>query len=142
MGARSFQENGLTAQAPQNGDQDEFSRTSIRKVSLNGDAAALHQHYSVKTKEIKTFQPSCSRGNRTRYFLKSRGGCNYLYCTYCTIPFAEGNSRNPSVRGLSLDVSRRAEGGKEIVITGVNIGDFGSDYHERFIRPCRGNRVR
>ena len=63
----------------------------------NGDAAALHQHYSVKTKEIKTFQPSCSRGNRTRYFLKVQDGCNY-YCTYCTIPFARGNSRNPSIQ--------------------------------------------
>ena len=75
------QENGLAAQTPQNGDAES---------PQNGDAAALHQHYSVKTKEIKTFQPSCSRGNRTRYFLKVQDGCNY-YCTYCTIPFARGN---------------------------------------------------
>ena len=60
---------------------------------------ALHLHHSVKTKEIKTFQPSCSRGNRTRYFLKVQDGCNY-YCTYCTIPFARGNSRNDGVEGI------------------------------------------
>ena len=99
----------------------------------NSDAAALHQHYSVKTKEIKTFQPSCSRGNRTRYFLKVQDGCNY-YCTYCTIPFARGNSRNPSIQSLVAQCEQAAaEGGKEIVITGVNIGDFGQTTHERFI---------
>ena len=95
--------------------------------------SALHAHHSVKTKEIKTFQPSCSRGNRTRYFLKVQDGCNY-YCTYCTIPFARGNSRNPSIESLIQQAEQTAqEGGKEIVITGVNIGDFGQTTHERFI---------
>ena len=95
--------------------------------------SALHDHHSVKTKEIKTFQPSCSRGNRTRYFLKVQDGCNY-YCTYCTIPFARGNSRNPSIESLVQQAEQTAqEGGKEIVITGVNIGDFGQTTHERFI---------
>lgn len=97
------------------------------------DPIALHQHFSVKTKEIKKFQPSCSRGNRTRYFLKVQDGCNY-YCTYCTIPFARGNSRNPSIASLVEQAEQAAkEGGKEIVITGVNIGDFGQTTHERFI---------
>ena len=96
-------------------------------------AEALHAHHSVKTKDIKTFQPSCSRGNRTRYFLKVQDGCNY-YCTYCTIPFARGNSRNPSIDSLVEQAERAAsEGGKEIVITGVNIGDFGQSTHEHFI---------
>ena len=96
-------------------------------------ADALHEHHCVRTKDIKTFQPSCSRGNRTRYFLKVQDGCNY-YCTYCTIPFARGNSRNPSIVSL-VEQSQQAalEGGKEIVITGVNIGDFGQSTHERFI---------
>ena len=126
------QENGLAAQTPQNGDA-ESSQNSDAVTSQNGDAAALHQHYSVKTKEIKTFQPSCSRGNRTRYFLKVQDGCNY-YCTYCTIPFARGNSRNPSIQSLVAQCEQAAaEGGKEIVITGVNIGDFGQTTHERFI---------
>ncbi len=94
---------------------------------------ALHEHHRVKTKDITTFQPSCSRGNRTRYFLKVQDGCNY-YCTYCTIPFARGNSRNPSIVSLVEQAEQTvSEGGKEIVITGVNIGDFGQTTHERFI---------
>lgn len=96
-----------------------------------------HSHcgefHAVKTKDIKTFQHSCSKGNRTRYFLKVQDGCNY-YCTYCTIPFARGNSRNPSIASL-VEQARKAaaEGGEEIVITGVNIGDFGQTTGERFI---------
>lgn len=97
------------------------------------DASALHEHHSVKTKDIRTFQPSCSKGNRTRYFLKVQDGCNY-YCTYCTIPFARGNSRNPSIQSLVEQAQKAAdEGGKEIVITGVNIGDFGQTTGERFV---------
>lgn len=93
----------------------------------------LHQHHTVKTKDIKTFQPSCSRGNRTRYFLKVQDGCNY-FCTYCTIPFARGQSRNPTIASLVKQAQQAAaEGGKEIVLTGVNIGDFGRTTHEQFI---------
>lgn len=93
----------------------------------------LHQHHTVKTKDIKTFQPSCSRGNRTRYFLKVQDGCNY-FCTYCTIPFARGQSRNPTIASLVEQAQQAAaEGGKEIVLTGVNIGDFGRTTHEQFV---------
>lgn len=94
---------------------------------------SLHKHYSVKTKDIKTFAPSCSRGNRTRYFLKVQDGCDY-FCTYCTIPFARGFSRNPSIASLVGQARQAAaEGGKEIVLTGVNIGDFGATTHESFV---------
>ena len=88
---------------------------------------------TVKTKDIKSFAPSCSRGNRTRYFLKVQDGCDY-FCTYCTIPYARGFSRNPSIASL-VEQAREAaaEGGKEIVLTGVNIGDFGKTTGERFI---------
>lgn len=93
----------------------------------------LQQHHTVKTKDIKTFQPSCSRGNRTRYFLKVQDGCNY-FCTYCTIPFARGQSRNPTIASLVEQAQQAAaEGGKEIVLTGVNIGDFGRTTNEQFI---------
>jgi threonylcarbamoyladenosine tRNA methylthiotransferase MtaB len=93
----------------------------------------LHEFHHVKTKDIKTFQPSCSRGNRTRYFLKVQDGCNY-FCTYCTIPYARGFSRNPSIASLVEQAEQAAsEGGKEIVLTGVNIGDFGETTHEKFI---------
>ena len=104
--------------------------------ALPADAADDgHRHifHNVKTKDIKTFQPSCSRGNRTRYFLKVQDGCNY-YCTYCTIPFARGHSRNPSIASLVAQAEQAArEGGKEIVLTGVNIGDFGRTTGEKFI---------
>ena len=83
------------------------------------------------------FFPSCSRGNRTRYFLKVQDGCNY-FCTYCTIPLARGRSRNGSIASI-LEQARQAaaEGGKEIVITGVNIGDFGHSTGETFAELVR-----
>lgn len=83
-------------------------------------------------KEISTFAPSCSRGDRTRFFLKVQDGCDY-FCSYCTIPFARGRSRNGTIRSM-VEQARQAaaEGGKEIVITGVNIGDFGKSTGENF----------
>ena len=78
------------------------------------------------------FFGACSRGDRTRYFLKVQDGCNY-YCTYCTIPIARGRSRNGSIASLIEQAQQVAqEGGKEIVITGVNIGDFGRSTGETF----------
>ena len=89
--------------------------------------------YTKKTKDIKSFTPSCSRGNRTRYFLKVQDGCDY-FCTYCTIPYARGFSRNPSISSLVEQAQGAAyEGGKEIVLTGVNIGDFGKTTGEHFL---------
>ena len=89
--------------------------------------------YRQKTKDIKSFAPSCSKGNRTRYFLKVQDGCDY-FCTYCTIPYARGFSRNPSIESLVAQAREAAqEGGKEIVLTGVNIGDFGKTTGERFV---------
>ena len=84
-------------------------------------------------KEICSFAPSCSRGDRTRYFLKVQDGCDY-FCTYCTIPYARGRSRNGSITSL-VEQARQvaAEGGKEIVLTGVNIGDFGKTTGETFL---------
>ncbi|MBO5721394.1 MAG: tRNA (N(6)-L-threonylcarbamoyladenosine(37)-C(2))-methylthiotransferase MtaB [Bacteroidales bacterium] len=83
--------------------------------------------------EIKNFAPSCSRGDRTRYFLKVQDGCDY-YCSYCTIPFARGRSRNGSIESMVEQARQVAEeGGKEIVITGVNIGDFGKTTGETFL---------
>ena len=79
----------------------------------------------VPSKELREFMPSCSRGDRTRYFLKVQDGCNY-FCSYCTIPAARGRSRSGSISQL-VEMAQQvaAEGGKEIVLTGVNIGDFG-----------------
>ncbi len=84
-------------------------------------------------KEIRSFAPSCSRGDRTRYFLKVQDGCDY-FCTYCTIPLARGKSRNGSIASMVEQARKVAEeGGKEIVITGVNIGDFGKTTGESFL---------
>ena len=94
-------------------------------------------YYIQKTKDIKSFAPSCSRGNRTRFFLKVQDGCDY-FCTYCTIPYARGFSRNPSIASL-VEQAREAavEGGQEIVLTGVNIGDFGKTTGESFMDLVR-----
>jgi threonylcarbamoyladenosine tRNA methylthiotransferase MtaB len=84
-------------------------------------------------KDIRRFSPSCECGDRTRYFLKVQDGCDY-YCSYCTIPLARGRSRSGSISSLvdqAQDVASR--GGKEIVITGVNIGDFGKNTGESFL---------
>ena len=116
---------------------DYLSNAWSNQLRKGDITAEKHSHcgefHAVKTKDIKTFQHSCSKGNRTRYFLKVQDGCNY-YCTYCTIPFARGNSRNPSIESLVAQAKKAAaEGGKEIVITGVNIGDFGQTTGEKFI---------
>ena len=83
-------------------------------------------------KDIRSFAPSCSRGDRTRYFLKVQDGCDY-FCSYCTIPFARGRSRNGKIEDIVAQARQAAaEGGKEIVIAGVNIGDFGKSTGETF----------
>lgn len=94
------------------------------------------QHETIHTSEIREVDTFCgarSKDDRTRCFLKVQDGCNY-FCTYCTIPLARGKSRNPSIATLT-DELRGAieEGAKEIVLTGVNIGDFGRSTGERFI---------
>ena len=90
------------------------------------------QAFTSPLKEIRSFAPSCSRGDRTRFFLKVQDGCDY-FCSYCTIPYARGRSRNGTIASL-VDQARQAaaEGGKEIVIAGVNIGDFGKSTGETF----------
>ena len=83
-------------------------------------------------KDIRKFSPSCERGDRTRYFLKVQDGCDY-FCSYCTIPFARGRSGNGSIADIVKQAEEvAAEGGKEIVITGVNTGDFGKSTGENF----------
>lgn len=90
--------------------------------------------YTTPLKDIKTFVPSCSRGERTRYFLKVQDGCNY-FCTYCTIPAARGRSRNATIADIVAQAEQAAaEGGREIVLTGVNIGDFGRSTGETFFQ--------
>lgn len=88
-------------------------------------------------KDIRVFVPSCSRGDRTRFFLKVQDGCDY-FCSYCTIPFARGRSRSATVAQI-VEQAREASasGGKEIVLTGVNVGDFGKGMNEDFFALIR-----
>lgn len=98
-----------------------------------------HENATMITpgKDMRGFTPSCSRGDRTRYFLKVQDGCDY-FCSYCTIPLARGRSRSGSIDELVAQAeSVAAEGGKEIVITGVNIGDFGKGRTDNFFDLIR-----
>ncbi len=99
----------------------------------------LNKFDSTKTKihrseivKVKDFKPSCSHDDRTRFFLKVQDGCDY-FCTYCTIPFARGRSRNASIEE-TVQIAKQAiaEGAKEIVLSGVNTGDFGKSTGETF----------
>lgn len=101
------------------------------------EGGACHEAVCVPTADIRTFVPSCSCGERTRYFLKVQDGCNY-YCTYCTIPMARGRSRNGSIASLVAQAHEVvARGGREIVLTGVNTGDFGRSTGETFLDLLR-----
>ncbi len=86
---------------------------------------------------LREFMPSCARGDRTRFFLKVQDGCDY-WCTYCTIPRARGRSRSGTMADIVAQAEAAAEaGGKEIVITGVNIGDFGAGRDDSLLDLCR-----
>lgn len=102
-----------------------------RVVALQGKGGA--SVYSCGADELTRFFASFSSGDRTRAFLKVQDGCNYK-CSYCTIPYARGESRNIPVTEIVASARRIAgEGQKEIVITGINTGDFGRTTGERFI---------
>lgn len=83
-------------------------------------------------REIREFIPACAHGERTRYWLKVQDGCDY-WCSYCTIPMARGRSRSPRISEC-VEQARRAAlaGAREIVLTGVNVGDFGKGTGESF----------
>lgn len=108
-------------------------------TTLLGDLKKIEtpEIYTTRFQEIHTFHGGCSADDRTRHFLKVQDGCDY-FCTYCTIPMARGRSRNPKIaelKAMAEDVV--AKGGKEIVLTGVNIGDFGKSTGENFFDLCK-----
>lgn len=107
----------------------------LSQLSTLGTGEVLISH--TATEDITTFYPGISSDERTRYFLKVQDGCNYQ-CSYCTIPKARGRSRNGSISSLVQQAKQIAqEGGLEIVLTGVNIGDFGRTTGERFVDLVR-----
>lgn len=101
--------------------------------SKPSSASIIHS----RTKDIRSFRLSSSSDERTRHFLKVQDGCDY-HCTYCTIPKARGRSRSGSVSEIVAEAERIASvGGREIVLTGVNIGDFGRGRGEDFFDLIR-----
>ena len=91
------------------------------------------QIFSCAVNKIETIFPAYSSGDRTRSFLKVQDGCDY-FCTYCTIPMARGRSRNMPVALLVEEAKKIASTGiKEVVLTGVNTGDFGHTTGEKFL---------
>ena len=88
-------------------------------------------------REVEEFHGAYSKDDRTRCFLKVQDGCNY-FCTYCTIPYARGKSRNPAISDIIKDAQEAiSQGAKEIILTGVNIGDFGRSTGETFLELLR-----
>ncbi len=88
-------------------------------------------------REVEEFHGVHSADDRTRCFIKVQDGCNY-FCTYCTIPYARGKSRNPKIEDVVKDAQEALkQGAKELIITGVNIGDFGRSTGESFIELLR-----
>jgi len=93
---------------------------------------AILKYTSIK--ETTEFIPSFSYGDRTRSFLKVQDGCDY-FCTFCTIPLARGKSRNANIAKTIIEAKKIAETDiKEVVLTGVNIGDFGQGGEENFFQ--------
>lgn len=104
------------------------------KVKSQGSRAVIH---TSAIREIDAFHGAYSKDDRTRCFIKVQDGCNY-FCTYCTIPLARGKSRNPAIAEVVSEAKKALAGGaKELVLTGVNIGDFGRSTGEQFIDLLR-----
>ena len=112
------------------GANDKFNITKYLENLEKHEAGEVH---ACTFAEINDFQHAFSYGDRTRSFLKVQDGCNY-FCTYCTIPLARGKSRNPSIASIIEEAKAIAgQGIKEIILTGVNIGDFGRSTEESFL---------
>jgi threonylcarbamoyladenosine tRNA methylthiotransferase MtaB len=111
------------------GTQDKFKVADlVEKYEKNGEA----QIHACAINQVNEFSPSYSFGDRTRSFLKVQDGCDY-YCSFCTIPYARGKSRNSKINDVVVQAKGVAhKGAKEIVLTGVNIGDFGKTTGESF----------
>lgn len=121
----------ISGQSPAVSSQPVVQSVPIREVE------AFHGALSFSSTDSESDEPHTTiadRTQRTRCFLKVQDGCNY-FCTYCTIPYARGKSRNPKISEL-VDEAQQAihEGAKEIVLTGVNIADFGRSTGETFLQ--------
>ena len=108
----------------------ELKVESLEKLRVKSQESRV---FTSPIREVEDFHGAYSKDDRTRCFLKVQDGCNY-FCSYCTIPLARGKSRNPSIASLVAQAQEAIEGGaKEIILSGVNIGDFGRSTGEKFI---------
>ncbi|TKG96100.1 tRNA (N(6)-L-threonylcarbamoyladenosine(37)-C(2))-methylthiotransferase MtaB [Puteibacter caeruleilacunae] len=111
------------------GTHEKYNLTSYISNFTKREKAEI---YTSKPAHIKSFHKAYSFGDRTRTFLKVQDGCDY-FCTYCTIPLARGTSRSDTVENTVKEAQRIADTGvKEVILTGVNIGDFGRKNNESF----------
>lgn len=122
------------------GQDQKFHLTEfIEQLENHQSTITNHQSniYLSPIREVDDFHHAYSKDDRTRCFLKVQDGCNY-FCSYCTIPLARGKSRNPSIASLVTKAQEAIDGGaKEIILSGVNIGDFGRSTNEHFIDLLR-----
>lgn len=116
------------------GMQDKFNIISyLDNLEKQKETKVIH----TLRKDINAFFPSCTQGDRTRFFLKVQDGCDN-FCSYCTVPIARGRSRNASISDTLIQAEEAVKrGAKEIVISGVNIGDFGKSTGETFFDLIR-----
>ena len=124
----------LEAQLPHNATPPLHTSTPL----LHNSTPPLNHAIRVcNIREVDEFHGVHSGDDRTRCFIKVQDGCNY-FCTYCTIPYARGKSRNPLISEVVADAQEALlQGAKELIITGVNIGDFGRSTGETFIDLLR-----
>ena len=111
------------------GAQEKFKISNyLNKLDKNSSAVVMNKHI----KHVNEFYPGYSQGDRVRSFFKVQDGCNY-FCSFCTIPLARGKSRSGSVKQTILKAKELGNSEvKEVVLTGVNIGDFGNGTNENF----------
>lgn len=111
------------------GAQEKFKISDyLSKIDKNSSPVVMNKHI----KHVNEFYPGYSQGDRVRSFFKVQDGCNY-FCSFCTIPLARGKSRSGSVKQTILKAKELANSEvKEVVLTGVNIGDFGNGTNENF----------
>jgi threonylcarbamoyladenosine tRNA methylthiotransferase MtaB len=108
------------------GAQEKFNIVQHLKTN---DQDPLQKVYSCEVENIEGFNASYSQNDRTRTFLKIQDGCDYT-CTFCTIPLARGHSRSDTIEGVINNIKELAKADvQEIVLTGVNIGDFGKGFN-------------
>ena len=110
------------------------NKAEIERIIDNAENSQDVAVSATPHNDMKTFVPAFSKGDRTRAFLKVQDGCDY-FCAYCTIPYARGRSRNQSIATCVEQVKSLAQDGmKEVIISGVNIGDFGKTTGENFLQ--------